>query len=111
MREIVVCCLLLKVGDPPKSICGRLNVWEDGSGIMNVWGENKGSGVSLPFCINSKGYVEHCNNAETDKAGGMGKGGTRAHFSVTLLVVGHSKIEGLLRGVLSIILVDLMDSC
>ena len=97
MREIVVCCLLSKVGDPPKSICGRLNVWEDGGGIMNVWGEDNGC-VSLPFCINSKGYVGHCNNAGTDKAGGMGKGGTRAHSSVALFVVGHSKIEGLLRG-------------
>ena len=110
MPEIVVCTLLSKVDDPPKSVCGRLNVWEDGGNIMNVRGEDNGS-VSLPFCINRKGCVGHCDNEETDKAGGMGKGGTRTHSSVILFVVGLSKIEGLLRWVLSIILVDLMDSC
>ena len=34
MHEIMVCYLLSNADDPPKSILGRLNVWEDNDGII-----------------------------------------------------------------------------
>ena len=37
MHETVICCLLSKAVDPPKSIGGRLNVREFSDGIINVW--------------------------------------------------------------------------
>ena len=48
MHEIVICCLLSKAVDPPKSIRGLLNVRKDSNSIINVLDDGNGS-VSLPL--------------------------------------------------------------
>ena len=61
MHEIVVCCLLLNTDDPPKSILGRLNVWEDSNGII--------------MCGMMVMVVYHSCFALTAKDSYLGKGG------------------------------------
>ena len=51
---MVICCLLSKAVDTPKSIGGRLNVREFSNGIINVWDDGNGS-VSSCFALTAKG--------------------------------------------------------